>query len=227
MSLKIDISASDLEWIRPAVLILSALISTWVLASARKRFSLLVAFLWALASLLFTLIVLPIYLFVLLTRRGAVQRQTRWRLALPLAYVLVLIGGITIYLYHERHGADSHLAQAAYAKLRGKRERAIAEYRAALIEEDNPHTRELLGVELFEAGHWTEALAELRRAENEGEGDSLSILRIAGVLQAINLPNQATLEYQRFLESPLCLEAAPDSHCEAARNLLEKGLKDR
>lgn len=227
MSWKINISAGDFEWIRPAVLILSALVSTWVLASARKYFSLIVALLWALASFFLTLIVFPLYLIVLLTRSRAEHRQRRWRLALPLAYALVLVGGITIYFYHERHGADSHLAQAAYAKLRGNRTRAIAEYRAALLEEENPHTRKLLGVELFEAGYWTEALAELRRADYQGEGDSLSILRIASVLSAINLPNQAKLEYQRFLESPLCVQAVPDTRCEAARSLLEKDLTDR
>ena len=92
-----------------------------------------------------------------------------------LAYASLVIGGISFYLYRESRGVDVHLARAAQARLRGDHLRAGAEYRAALSEEDDPHTRKLLGIELFESKQLTEALSELRRAENEGEHDDLVI----------------------------------------------------
>ncbi len=125
-------------------------------------------------------------------------------------------------MYNQTRGVDVHLAQAAYAKLRGNRVKAIAEYRAALREEDDPHIRKLLGVELFEAGNLTEALAELQRAESGGEDDDLVILRIASLLDALGQPHRARLEYERFLLSPLCTQPVPDKRCETAKSLLEK-----
>jgi tetratricopeptide (TPR) repeat protein len=223
----INISAGELfDLIRPAVLVLSALISTWVLASARKRFPFTVALLWALATFFLTPVVFPIYLLVLIIRRGIPsQRQLRLRIIIPLAYGLLLMAAIGLYLYKQNSGVDVHLAQAAYAKLRGNRATTIAEYRKALLEDNDPHTRKLLGIELFEAGYWTEALSELRRAEHDGEQDDLMIFRIAGLLDVIGQPNQARLEYKRFLESPLCTEALPDRRCEIARGLMEKPLQ--
>lgn len=224
---QINISAGELfDLIRPAVLILSALLSIWVLASARKRFSFLIALLWAAATFFLTPIVLPLYLIVLLFRRGRpFSRQPRWRFAGPLVYGLAVVGGIALYLNNQNRGVDVHLARAAYAKIRGNRVDAIEEYRAALQEEDDPHTRKLLGVELFESGYWTEALSELRRAEHGGERDDLVILRIASLLDALDQPNQARLEYQRFLSSPLCTQPVPDWRCGTARDLLEKKVQ--
>lgn len=227
MSGQINISAGELfELIRPAVLILSALLSTWVLASARKRFSFASAFRWAVATFFLTPVILPLYLIVLFMRRGIpFYREVRWKFLAPLVYGLLLVGGIALYLYNQNRGVDVHLARAAYAKIRGNHVAAIAEYRAALLEEDDPHIRKLLGVELFEAGYWTEALSELRQAEAEGERDDLVILRIGSLLDAIGLPNQARLEYQRFLLSPLCTQPVPDRRCETARGLLEKKIQ--
>ncbi|HET6668987.1 MAG TPA: hypothetical protein VFH15_02040 [Pyrinomonadaceae bacterium] len=226
MSRQINISAGELfELIWPAVLILFALLSTWVLASARKRFSFGTALTWALATFSLTPVIFPLYLIVLLKRRGSSHREVPWRFLVPLAYGLLVVGGIALYLYDQNRGVDVHLARAAYAKIRGNRVKAIAEYRAALLEEDDPHTRKLLGVELFEAGYWTEALSELRQAEAGGERDDLVILRIGSVLDAIGLPNQAQLEYQRFLLSPLCTQPVPDRRCETARGLLEKEVQ--
>ncbi|HKR61072.1 MAG TPA: hypothetical protein VJS64_15235 [Pyrinomonadaceae bacterium] len=219
---RINISAGDFELIKPAVLFLSALLSTWVFASARKRFSFLVALLWALASFFLTLIVLPLYLIVLLGRRGTSHRQVSWKLIAPLIYALLVIAGISFYLYKQSRGVDVHLARAAHAKLRGNHLKAIAEYRAALREEDDPHTRKLLGIELFESDQWTEALSELRRAERDGEQDDLVILRIASLLDTLGQPNQAQLEYRRFLESPLCTQPATDRRCETVRRQLNK-----
>jgi tetratricopeptide (TPR) repeat protein len=221
---QINISAGELfDLIRPAVLILSALLSIWVLASARKRFSFLIALLWAAATFSLTPIVLPLYLIVLLFRQGTpLSRRPRWRFVAPLVYGLVVISGIVFYLHNQNRGVDVHLARAAYAKIRGNRADAIAEYRSALQEEDDPHIRKLLGVELFELGRWTEALSELRRAEHGGEQDDLVILRIGSLLDALDQPHQARLEYQRFLLSPLCTQPVPDWRCETTRVLLEK-----
>ena len=223
MSRQINISAGELfDLIRPAVLILSALLSVWVLASARKRFSFLIALLWAAATFFFTPIVLPLYLVVLLFRRGrSLSRQPRWRFAVPLAYGLVAVGGIALYLHKQNRGVDVHLARAAYAKIRGNHAAAITQYRAALQAEDDPHIRKLLGVELFESGHWREALSELRRAEHGGEQDDLVILRIGSLLDALDQPHQARLEYKRFILSPLCAQPVPDWRCETTRTLLE------
>jgi tetratricopeptide (TPR) repeat protein len=204
------------------MLLVSALLSIWILANARKHFSFLVALLWALATFFLTPIVLPIYLIVLLLRRGsALRNEARWQLTVPLIYGVVIIAGITVYLANERKGVDAHLARAAYAKLRGNHSEAIAEYRAALLEKDDPHTRKLLGLELIESDQWTEALGELRKAEAEGEPDDLVIFKIASLLDLLKLPGQAQLEYKRFLESGLCLQPLPDKRCETARSRIQ------
>ena len=71
MTFKLDISAGEFfELIRPSVLVLSALVSTWVLASARRhRFTTYVAIAWAVVTLFFPLIALPLYLIARLIRR--------------------------------------------------------------------------------------------------------------------------------------------------------------
>jgi len=205
------------------MLIVSALLSTWILSNARKHFSFVFALLWALATFFLTPIVLPIYLLVLLLRRGsALRKEVRWKLGIPLVYGVVIIAGITLYLANERKGVDAHLARAAYAKLRGNHPETIAEYRAALLEKDDPHTRKLLGLELIESGYWTEALGELRKAEDEGEPDDLVIFRIASLLDLLKLPGQAQVEYKRFLESDLCIQPLPDRRCETARSRIQE-----
>ena len=221
---QINISAGELfELIRPAVLILAALLSTWVLWNARKRFSFPIALLWAGATFLLTPIIFPLYLIVIIIRRRTpFSREVRWKFLVPLVYGILLLSGIALYLYNQDRGVDVHLARAAHAKIRGNHFAAIDEYRAALREENDPHIRKLLGIELFEAGYWTEALGELRRAEDAGERDDLVILRIASLLDAIGLPNQAKLEYQRFLMSPLCTQPVPDRRCETAKTALSK-----
>ncbi len=208
------------------MLIVSALLSILILASARKRFSFLIALLWAAATFFLTPIVLPLYLVVLLFRQGTSwSRQPGGRFTVPLAYGLILIGGIAFYLHNLNRGVDVHLARAAYAKIRGNHAAAIAQYRAALEEEDDPHIRKLLGIELFESGRWREALSEFRRAEHGGEQDDLVILRIGSLLDALDQPHQARLEYQRFLLSTLCTQPVPDWRCETTRDLLQKKVQ--
>jgi hypothetical protein len=223
---RINISAGELfELIRPATLILSALISTWVFAGARRRFPFYVALLWALGTLLFLPIVLPLYVIaVLIWRRSESRSHPRWPIIMPLIYVAAVLGGTLFYLRQERRGVDAHLAQAAYAKVRGNHREAITQYQAALLESDDPHIHKLLAIELNAMHYWTEALAEFRLAEKGGEPDDLIALHIAGLLNVLNQPNQARLEYQRFLDSSLCTQKLPDERCELARKRLAVGV---
>jgi hypothetical protein len=232
VTFKFDISAGGFfELIRPAVLVLSALASIWVLASARRhRSPIYVAIGWALGTLFFPLITLPLYLIARFIRRrgeqphdGAEARKTfssspapRWRVVIPLAYAAVVLSLIGFYLYWDHQSVDGHLARATQAKVSGKRGGTIDEYRAALKLEDNPHTRKLLAMELADTGDWTGALLELRKAEQGGETDDLIAFYIATLLDSLNLPNQATLEYQRFLESRVCTQPLPDERCVGA-----------
>ena len=156
------------DLIRPVVLLIAAVVSTFVLASARKRFPIYVAFAWAAGTLFFPLIVTPVYLAViLLWRRPAHAR--RGRLLLPLAYGAVVIGAISLYFYFDRQSVDAHLAHATQAKLIDDHATAIREYRRALTLEDNPHTHKLLAIALANAGQLNEAVSEFRLAQQGGE----------------------------------------------------------
>lgn len=227
MNLKFDISAGEFfELIRPTVLVLSALASIWVLASARRhRSGDFVAIGWALGTLFFPLITLPLYLIARFIRHRSEQPHdgktfssspAPRRLVIPLAYGAVVLSSIGFYLYWDHQSVDGHLARAAQAKVRGKRGGAIDEYRAALTLEDNPHTRKLLAMELADTGDWTGALIEFRKAEDGGEPDDLIAHYVATLLDLLNLPNQATLEYQRFLASGVCTQPLPDDRCAGA-----------
>lgn len=219
------------ELIRPAVLVLSALASIWVLASARRyRFVNYVAITFALGTLFFPLITLPLYLIARFIRRPNDQpaheqgeRKTissppplQHRIGLPLAYATIVFTVSAFYLYWDHQSVDGHLARAVQAKLSGNRVATINEYRAALTLEDNPHTRKLLAIELADSGEWAAALFELRLAEKGGVDDDRIALYIATLLESLNLPNQAILEYQRFLESRSCTQPLPDERCAAA-----------
>lgn len=150
------------DLIRPVVLLISALISTWVLASARKRFSIYIAFAWALGTLLLPLVVAPAYLSVVLLWRTRL-RERRWPVLLPVVYGAIVIGVIAFYFYVDRQSVDAHLARAAEAKLIDDHARAIREYRRALELEENPHTRKLLAMELVLAGQLMEAKVEFEK----------------------------------------------------------------
>jgi hypothetical protein len=239
VNFKFDISAGEFfELIRPAVLVLSALASIWVLGSARRhRFLNYVAIGWALGTLFFPLITLPLYLIARLIRQqseppddGGGSRKTfsspapRWRVAIPLAYATAVLTLVGFYIYRDHQSVDGHLARAAHAKVNGKRARTIDEYRAALELEDNPHTRKLLAIELADSGDWAAALFELRKAEQGGETDDLMPFHIATLLDSLNLPNQATLEYLRFLETRACTQPLPDERCAGARVRVQAAL---
>jgi MFS family permease len=163
------ISAGQLfDLIMPAAFVISALVSTWVLASARKRFQLHFAIGWAVGTLFLPLIIFPLYLVIILWRRKVGPPQ-RWRYTLPLLYATIVLSAIAGYFYFDTRSVDAHLARANQAKLTGDTHAAIREYRAALAVEDDPHTHKLLAIQLEKAGQMSEASDEFRRAQQGGE----------------------------------------------------------
>ena len=156
------------DLIMPAAFAASALISTWVLASARKRFQLHYALALAIGTLILPLIVFPIYL-VLMMYRPKIGPPKHWRYSLPLLYAAIALLSMGAYFYFDSRSVDAHLARATQAKLVEDSTTAIREYRAALALEDNPHTHKLLAIELANAGDMSEAISEFRLAERAGE----------------------------------------------------------
>ena len=158
----------DLIW--PVAFVISALLSTFVLASARKRFRLYYAFAFAVATLLLPLIVFPLYLAIMLWRKPGV-RPNHWRYALPLLYAVIVLAVIGGFYYSDARSVDAHLARANRAKLREDPNAAIHEYRQALALEDDPHTHKLLAIELAKVGNTSEAISEFCLAHQGGEPD--------------------------------------------------------
>lgn len=164
-------SAGELfDLIMPAATVISALLSTWVLASARRRFRLYYAIALAIGTLLLPLIVFPIYLVIMLWRERK-EPPKRWRYTLPLLYAAIVLAGIVTFFYLDRRSVDAHLARATRAKLTEDSNAAIREYRQALALDDDPHTHKLLAIELANAGHVAEAISEFRLAQQGGEPD--------------------------------------------------------
>lgn len=214
------------DLVRPVFLVVSALLSTLVFVNARRNgFRLLASFLWAIATLFLPFVVLPLYLLVRLNRRTdpATRRDVRTVLVVPSLYLLAVLALIALAQYREYNGVDAHLARATQARLYGDTERAIREYNEALALEDNSHTHKLLAMELNAARDWTGALSEFRLAEKGGELDPLLPFRIGVLLDQLHQPNQATMEFKRFLYSDACLQSSPDSHCEQARVRVDSG----
>ena len=216
------------DLIRPAFLILSALVSTWVLVDARRKgFPYVWAFTWALGTVVLPFVVFPLYFAVqfLRVKDGEARHTTRtlWsRFLLPSVYLISLFVLIAVSEYRASNTVDMHLARATQAKLAGKRAQVIREYRAALAIEDNPHTRKLLGIELSDEGDWSSALAEFRLAERGGEPDGSLPFRIARLLDALNQRNQALIEYKRFVHSEACVKDPVDPECDVARQRIEQ-----
>jgi tetratricopeptide (TPR) repeat protein len=221
-----QISAAELfEFIRPAVWVLSALLSACVLMSARRqgmRSYLVAAF--TLATLFFPLITLPLYLIVRAVLKGRARAEQaaapgsqRLRYMLPLLYLVAVVSLIALFFYRDYQSLDAHLWRANNAKLRGPHSKVIAEYRAALQLEDDPHTRKLLAIELAADGLNEEALAEFRAAERGGEPDPQLPYYMGTALFALGREAEGATEYQRLLNSPLCTQALPDLNCSIAR----------
>lgn len=242
MNLHWRISAGEFfDLLRPAALIVSALLSTWVLASARRRgFRSLAAFAWALLTFFLPFVVLPLYLIFRISAKrraqsikseskrseqtaGSAAPNVRFRFVAPVAYGVVLLSLIGLYWYRDHNSVDAHLARAAQAKVVGQRENAIREYRAALASEDNPHTHKLLGIVLADAGEWTDALSEFRAAQRGGEPDDSLSFRIGQALDGAGQPAEALLEYQSFLAGHSCTNALADKRCEIARTRIVAG----
>jgi len=230
VSFRFNISAGEFfDLIRPAVLVISAVISIWVLASARKRFPFYLSLLWALGIVTLPLIVLPLYFVSLLLKRPRVEAieherysrssasHVKWRFAVPALYGFIVLFSIGIYLYRDNETVDAHLARAAQARLYENRTKTINEYKKALALEDNPHTHKLLAIELAAAGNWTEAGSEFRLAELGGEPDDSIHFRLGLVLEQSNHGSEAQSEFEKFLKTASCREEPADDRCGVAR----------
>ena len=218
-------SAGELfELIMPAAFVASTLLSTFVLASARKRFAFHNALALAAGTLFLPLIVFPLYVVVMYWRK-AIAPPRRWRYALPLVYAAIVLSAIGLFYYFDSRSVDSYLARAERAKLVDDYETAIHEYRGALALEDSPHTHKLLAIQLLQAGYMTEALSEFRLAQQGGEPDDALSYQIGRLLERLNQTEQAKLEFQNFLVSPTCMQV--DARCEDARNRVLAADKDR
>lgn len=212
-------SAGELfELIMPAAFIASALLSTFVLASARKRLSLQYALALAAGTLLLPLIIFPLYLVIMFWRKPVGPPQ-KWRFRLPLLYAAIILSGIGVYYYFDSRTVDAYLARAERAKLVDDYTAAIREYRGALAIEDTPHTHKLLALQLVQAGYLTEALSEFRLAQEGGEPDDTIYYQVGKLLERFNQVAQAKFEFQNFLLTKTCLQA--DVRCEDARRRLQ------
>ena len=212
-------SAGELfDLVRPIVLLASALASTYVLGSARKRFQLYLALLWAGATFFLPLVVLPLYIVVALYKRRAEVDHIKARVSLPLLYLLLVISGILVYEFVNDRSVDAHLARVSFAKVNSDPLTAIREYREALEQEDNAHTHKLLAISLMEAGYTLEAITEFRTAEIRGEGDDSIHYYLGLLLDRINMKGQSLEEFNEFAISETCLQI--DNKCEDARQRL-------
>ena len=237
-----QISAGELfELMRPVAWALSALVSAFVFASARAQgFRSYAIIAWTLGTLLFPLVILPLYLIARARSRGGrresvseASRQTdavaeqnpsktfhasqAWKPLWPILYLVAVLSIIALFFYKDYRSLDAHLWRANNAKLRGPHEKVIAEYRAALRLEDNAHTHKLLAIELAAAGRAEEALAEFRAAERGGEPDDRIPYYAGALLDTLHREQEAALEYKRFMDSPLCTQPLPDANCATAR----------
>ncbi len=232
MKFHLNMSAGEFfDLIRPAVLLVSALISVWVLASARKRFLFYQALLWAVGTLSLPLIILPLYFVALLVKNPKNEANSpssgghshsstypiKWRFAVPILYAMIVFSLIGIYLYRDNESVDAHLAHAVRAKLDGNPARTISEYRHALALEDDAHTHKLLAVELADLGSWADAISEFRLAVQGGEPDDSIHFRLGSLFDQLNHKGEASLEYEEFAKSTTCIREPMDVRCEAAR----------
>jgi len=213
-------SAGELfDLMRPAVVVASAIISTWVLISARKRFRFFNAFLIAIATFFLPFVVLPLYLVFLLIWRPVPVRTVKHWFTIPLAFLATILLIFFVYTYVDDRSIDAHLARASFAKASSDPITAIHEYQEALKLEDSAHTHKLLAETLDDAGFVMEAITEFRTAELAGEPDDLIHFRLAVLLGRINHPGEAILEFRQFAFSKTCLQV--DERCEAARQRIE------
>jgi hypothetical protein len=137
-------SAGELfDLIRPAVIVLSAILSTLILASARRRFRLYQALLISVAAFFLPFVILPLYLAMLLVWTRPRHPVTKWRFAVPLLFLATILAIASVYIFLDEHTVDAHLARASMSRVHSDPTTAIKEYRAALKLEDDPHTHKL------------------------------------------------------------------------------------
>ena len=196
------------ELISPIVFAISILLSAWVLASARKRFSTLIAFVWAIGTLALPLVVLLVYLSVILIWQWP-GRSRRLRWLLPFAYGAILLAGLGMFLNHESATTDAYLANATRAKLVEDHTTAISEYRRALTIENDPHIHKLLALELMQVGYLPDAVSEFRLAQEGGEPDDFIYYYLGLLFDRLNLKGQAKQEFENFLLSTTCTQDEP------------------
>jgi len=217
-------SAGELfDLIRPAVNLISALISTWVLISARKRFRSWQALSWAVVTFFLPLVVVPLYFVALLMWRRPKIQSVKWRFLIPLLYLTMILASPAVYTYVSEKPVDIHLTRAALAKVNSDTATAVREYREALKLEDSPHTHKLLAIELENQGYLMEAITEFRTAELGGEPDDTIQFRLGVLLEKIYHPGESLLEFKKFVMSDTCLQV--DTRCEAARRIIEDSEK--
>jgi hypothetical protein len=213
-------SASELfDLIRPAVSVLSALVATAAVASARKRFPLYQALLLGIATFFFPLIALPIYLVVLVFWHRRKIDPIKGRFIVPLIFLVVILASLAVLKYREDRSVDAHLSRAALAKVNSTPTLAIHEYRQALKLEDDPHTHKLLAFVLAESGNLSEAIDELRIAKSGGEPDDAIHYHLGVFLERTNKKDEAQIEFKKFRESVTCRQI--DARCEHARQRIE------
>ena len=209
-------SASELfDLVRPAAVVASALLSTFVFWSSLKRYPFYLSLLWAIATFFLPLIVLPIYGLVLLLKRSKAAPRARLQFILPVVYLIIILSTAATYKYFDDRSIDAYLARAANARVRLNPQAAIQEYREALKIEDTPHTRKLLAATLEEAGVNSEAIDEYRAAERGDEPDDMIHYRLGVLLEKGNEKDEALIEFRKFVSSDTCLHV--DDWCEDAR----------
>lgn len=208
------------DLIRPAAIVLSIFLSTWILISARKRYPLHTAILWAGLALFLPVLVIPLYLVSLLLWQRQRAGSVRGRFIIPTIYLTGMLGIFAAHEYAQSRSVDSYLSAAAFAKVSSDHLTAIKAYRQALLLEDDPHTHKLLAMSLMEAGFYNEAVNEFRAAEVGGEPDDAIHLYLGDLLSKKNQKEESIKEYERFLTSKTCLEV--DSRCDSAREMIRR-----
>lgn len=233
------------EWLRPALWLISAYLSARTLADARRlRFNVYEIAAWTIGAFFLPFIILPLYLIARHVRRRAETESSTysandteneltaedekspppeakplewWRRAFPLFYFAMILFAICLYFYYDYHTTDAHLMRGNFEKIRNRHAGAIREYEAALrLEPTNAHTHKLLAEEFAAIERWQEALEHFRAAETKGEPGGAIPFRIATMLDALNRPHEAVIEYERFLNNH-CTGRSDDMRCDAAR----------
>jgi len=207
------------DLIRPTAIVLAAMLSTLILASARRRFFLHYAFLWAGLAFFLPPVVVPVYLATLLIWRLPRIEHVKHRVVVPTAYLALLLGIFAVSQYKDRRSVDSHLAEASFAKVSSDQLAAIKQYREALKVEDNAHTHKLLALSLMEAGDLNGAITEFRTALAGGEPDDSIYFYLGNALDKLSRKDEAVAEYQKFLNSKTCSEI--DARCDSVRERLK------